>query len=70
MCPQLKCRSGGVRCGLDWVSLDGDRCHVEFFNVANIVRANGGNSLGVAGPRNSGLVFIAVGCMLGTSVLA
>jgi hypothetical protein len=52
------------------VSLVGDGCHGKFFNEANIVQANGGNSLGIAGQRNGGSVFIAVGCALGTSVLA
>jgi hypothetical protein len=38
-----------------------DGCRVEFFNMVNIVQANGGNSLRVAGPRNGGSVFITVG---------
>ncbi len=52
------------------VSLVGDGCRVEFFNVVNVVRANGGNSLRVTGTRNGSSVFITVGCALGTPVLA
>ena len=52
---------------MGWCRSDGLAC-VKFIDMGNVVGANGSNRLGGAGKGDGSVVFIIIGCKLGTAV--